>query len=285
MSVKKSLFWVSFWVCLSLIFNIVIYFYFGYTVNFDVGKTKAIQYFGGYILEQSLSLDNLFLFLLIFGSFKIPAQYQRRVLTYGIIGAIVLRFIFIFLGVVVVERFHWILYFFGLVLIVSGVKMAKNKEEKEKDYSKSLSMRLVNKFIPVTHELHGEKFFIKKEKILYATPLFAIIFLIEGSDIVFAIDSIPAIFSITTDPFIVYTSNIFAILGLRNLYFVLERIQSAFKYVKYGVAVILIFTGVKLGILIFGIEIPIVTSILIIFAIMLLSIAASVAVKDKKSTL
>jgi tellurite resistance protein TerC len=217
----------------------------------------------------------LFLFLIIFGSFGIGAAYQRRVLNYGIAGAIVLRLIFVVLGVAVVNQFHWILYFFGLILLYTGVKILVKKEE-HKDYKKSKLLRFLGKFIPFTDSIEGEKFFVRKNKILYATPLFAILVLIEGSDIIFAIDSIPAIFSITTDTFIVYTSNIFAIMGLRSLYFLLEKVSGAFKFVKHGVAMILVFTGVKLSILFFHIEIPILLSIGIIAFILACSIIASV---------
>jgi tellurite resistance protein TerC len=267
MSTKKALFWVLFWVGLALAFNVGIYFYFG--------SQKAIEFLGGYIIEQSLSLDNLFLFLIIFSSFGIGSVHQRRVLNYGIAGAIILRLIFVVLGVAVVNKFHWLLYIFGLILLITGLKILLKKEE-GKDYKNSKLLKFLGKFVHFTDKLEGDKFFIRKNKVLYATPLFAILVLIEGSDIIFAIDSIPAIFSITTDTFIVYTSNIFAIMGLRSLYFLLEKVSGAFKYVKHGVAVILIFTGVKLSILFFDIHIPILLSIGIIALILALSIILSV---------
>jgi tellurite resistance protein TerC len=208
-------------------------------------------------------------------------MYQRRVLNYGIAGAIILRFIFTMLGVTIVNKFHWVLYIFGAVLLVSGIKMMV-KEESSNNYKDSKIVSLVGKIIPVTNSLHGEKFFVKINNVLHATPLFAVIVLIEGSDILFAIDSIPAIFSITTNPFIVYTSNIFAILGLRSLYFVLEKLHSAFCYVKYGVALILTFTGIKLLVLFFHIEIPLLVSLGIIFSLLALSIIASVLFPEKK---
>ncbi|MHC6178923.1 TerC/Alx family metal homeostasis membrane protein [Clostridium sp. JNZ X4-2] len=272
MSTRKSLLHLCFWVGTALLFNIGIYIF--------MGQEKALSFLGGYVIEQSLSLDNLFLFLLIFESFSIKPQYQKRVLTYGIFGAIILRFIFVILGVTVVNKFHWMLYIFGFILIISGIKMILKKDNSN-DFSSSKIIKLVNKIIPVSNELAGEKFFIKKNKILYATPLFAILILIECSDIIFAIDSIPAVFSITTDPFIVYTSNIFAILGLRNMYFLLEKLHNNFAYVKYGVACILIFTGIKLSITFFHINVSIISSLAIIFSIMIISIAVSFILSKK----
>lgn len=249
-----------------------------------MGQEKALSFLGGYVIEQSLSLDNLFLFLLIFESFSIKPQYQRRVLTYGIFGAVLLRLIFVVLGVTIVNKFHWMLYIFGLILIISGIKMII-KKEKSNNFNDSKIIRLVNKIVPVSKELEGEKFFVKKNKMLYATPLFAILILIESSDIIFAIDSIPAVFSITTDPFIVYTSNIFAILGLRNMYFLLEKLHQNFAYVKYGVACILIFTGIKLSITFFHINVSVAVSLAIIFSIMIISILISFILNKKRKTL
>ncbi|MBC2581736.1 TerC/Alx family metal homeostasis membrane protein [Clostridium sp. DJ247] len=276
MSTKKSLLHLTFWVVLALVFNIGIYIF--------MGSEKALAFLGGYVIEQSLSLDNLFLFLLVFESFSLKPEYQKRVLTYGIWGAIILRFIFVLLGVTIVNEFHWMLYIFGLILIISGVKMFLGNESSE-NLKDSKILKILNKIIPVSSQIEGEKFFIRKNNILYATPLLAILVLIEGSDIIFAIDSIPAIFSITTDPFIVYTSNIFAILGLRNLYFLLEKIHSKFDYVKYGVACILVFTGIKLSITFFNIHVSVLASISIIFFILAASIIVSYikSNKDKSS--
>ena len=276
MSTKKSLLHLCFWVGSALLFNIGIYIF--------MGQEKALSFLGGYVIEQSLSLDNLFLFLLIFESFSIKPQYQRRVLTYGIFGAVLLRLIFVVLGVTIVNKFHWMLYIFGLILIISGIKMII-KKEKSNNFNDSNIIRLVNKIVPVSKELEGEKFFVKKNKMLYATPLFAILILIESSDIIFAIDSIPAVFSITTDPFIVYTSNIFAILGLRNMYFLLEKLHQNFAYVKYGVACILIFTGIKLSITFFHINVSVAVSLAIIFSIMIISILISFILNKKRKTL
>lgn len=273
MSTKKALSWVLFWIGLALCFNLGIYIF--------AGREKALEFLGGYVIEQSLSIDNLFLFLMVFSSFGIKQQYQRRVLNYGIFGAIILRLIFILLGVTIVDKFEWVLYIFGAILVISGIKMMINQED-DKDFKDSRIIKLLSKIIPVTHELEGDRFFIKKGSILYATPLFAIIIVIEFTDILFAIDSIPAVFSISTDPFIVYTSNIFAILGLRSLYFVLGKLQEKFKYVKYGVALILTFTGFKLVSLLFNLHISIEVSLLVIFTVLTLSVILSAMITKKE---
>lgn len=274
MDTKKALKWVVFWIALAMLFNLGIYLV--------LGPQKAIEFLGGYVIEESLSLDNLFLFILVFSSFGISKEYQRRVLNYGIIGAVILRLIFVVLGVELVSKFHWILYVFGIILIFSGVKMMFGKEE-EPDFKDNKLIKVLSKVIPITDNLVGERFFVKVNNVLHATPLLAILVIIEGTDILFAIDSIPAIFSITTDTFIVYTSNIFAIMGLRSLYFLLASVNEAFKYVKYGVALILVFTGVKLSILIFHIEIAVVYSVGIIFAILLASIVVSVVLNRNET--
>lgn len=264
---KKVIKRFLFWVLMAAIFDLgILYFQ---------GSQKALEFAGGYVIEQSLSIDNIFLFLMIFTSFNIGPKNQNRILSYGIFGAIILRLIFILLGITIVSKFGWVLYIFGFILIISGLKIVFKKEE-EGNVKDSKLLKLINKIMPVTDELHGDKFFVRKDKVLLATPLFAILLLIEFSDIIFAIDSIPAIFSISTDTFIVYTSNIFAIIGLRNLYFLLEKLHDSFVFVKYGVACILIFTGIKLVIVMCHIHISILLSLLIIFAIMVISIIASI---------
>jgi len=291
MTMKKALSWMAFWVSLAVAVGLGIYFWpqdatgflgwmqqqFGITG----GHQKALEYFAGYVIEMSLSLDNLFLFLIIFGAFGIPTKYQRRVLNYGIMGAVILRLIFIVLGVKLVESFAWVLPIFGLLLIFSGFQMFFKEEEETRDFSENKVIKALGKIIPITDKLEGEKFFVKQNGIRYATPLLAILVLIESSDIIFAIDSIPAIFSVTQDPVIIYTSNIFAIMGLRSFYFLVEKLQKAFHLVKYGVAAILVFTGIKLGILIFHMHISIEISLAVIFGLLLLSILASVVIKEK----
>lgn len=272
MNTKKVLTRFLFIVLVALLVNVLVWHY--------LGSEKALQFLGGYVIELSLSVDNLFLFLLIFSTFRIKPEHQKRVLTYGILGAVVLRLVFILLGIAVVHKFHWVLYMFGALLIVSGLKILLNKEE-ETSFEDNKLLKLLKRFLPVTDELHGEKFFVRIKNVLYATPLFAILLLLEGSDVVFAIDSIPAIFAITTDPFIVYTSNILAILGLRNLYFLLEKLHSTFMYVKYGVGAVLMFTGIKLAVS-FKYHIPIGTTILIIVSILALSVICSILITNQK---
>lgn len=273
MSTKKALYWVAFWIGLALCFNAGIYFF--------MGKEKALEFLGGFVIEKSLSVDNLFLFIMVFASFGIKQELQRRVLNYGIVGALILRLVFVLLGVTIVNMFHWILYVFGAILIISGIRMMF-KHEENTNLKDSKVLKLLGKIVPVTETFEGDKFFIRKNKVLYATPLFAVLILIEFTDIIFAVDSIPAIFSITTDPFIVYTSNIFAIMGLRSMYFVLGNLHEKFKYVKYGVALILTYTGIKLSALIFHIKIPIEVSLIIIFVILAGSIAASLLISKTK---
>ncbi|MBB6623931.1 TerC/Alx family metal homeostasis membrane protein [Clostridium gasigenes] len=266
---------LAFWVTLSIIFNLFIYI--------ARGEQAAVEYFGGYIIEMSLSLDNLFLFLMIFSSFGISLIYQERVLKYGIFGAMILRMIFIILGVKIVNKFHWVIYIFGFLLIFSALKMLF-KMEQVKDFKENIIIKGLNRIIPVTSELVGNKFFVFQNNVLCATPLFAILLIIESSDVMFALDSIPAIFSITTDPFIVYTSNIFAILGLRSMYYLLFKLNDRFQFMKYGIIVILMFTGIKLIILYFNIEISALISVLIIIIILLGSILLSLIFYDEDNS-
>ena len=271
---KKHLLNLIFWITLSIMFNIYIFY--------SRGETSAVEYFGGYIVEMSLSLDNLFLFLLIFSNFNIKKDYQERVLLYGVLGAMILRLIFILLGVSIISKFHFVLSFFGIVLMYSGIKMLfDNKDNVE--FQNNFAIKILKKIMPVTDSFQGNKFFVRKNKRLYATPLFAVLVVIEFSDVLFAIDSIPAIFSITTDTFIVYTSNIFAILGLRSMYYILEKMNDMFKFMKYGVGFILMFTGWKLMAILFSIEISVTNSVLIIIIIMFLSVLASLVFDGKRT--
>lgn len=240
-----------------------------------MGEQAAMEFLGAYLIEFSLSIDNLFVFITIFTTFRMPVAYQHRVLAWGIWTAVVLRFVFIFLGVTIVEKFSWILYIFGAILLVSAWHMFKDTEDTEKDVTQNLAYRLLKKIMPITSEFDGNRFFTKKEGILCATPLLAALLVIEASDILFAIDSVPAAFSVSTNLFLVYTSNILAILGLRQLYFVLEHLQERFQYVRYGVALILGFTGVKLLSVMFGVHISIPVSIGIIFLVLAGSIVLS----------
>ena len=254
---------------------------------FVKGSQSGLEFAAGYLIELSLSVDNLFVFMSIFMAFGIKEEVQHRVLNWGIIGAIVLRFIFIFFGLKLVMAFEWILYIFGAILIINGIKMIVGKDEETKP-EESRIIRAVGKVLPMTDSFHGKNFMVKVDGKHLFTPLFAILCLVEGSDIIFAIDSVPAVFSVSTDLIIVYSSNIFAILGLRQMYFVLEHIQERFKYVKYGVGVLLMFTGVKLLSLIFDFHISTVVSICIIFSVIFISVIVSIAVskhQEKKYAL
>lgn len=276
---NKEFFWKPFshvliFMGAALLFNLGILIF--------MGKEPALEFLGAYLLEFSLSMDNLFVFITIFTAFGISEHAEHRVLAYGIAGAIVLRLLFIALGVKVIEHFEFILYIFGIILFINGIKMCFGKE-KETHPKDSPIVKVLGKVMKMTPDFEGEKFFVRKNKVLYATPLFAVLLVIEFSDILFAIDSIPAVFSVTTNVFIAYTSNIFAILGLRQLYFVLLHLQERFIYVKYGVGVILAFTGVKLGILFFGWHISIPISIGVIITVMTISILSSVIVSGRRA--
>lgn len=271
MSGKRSLLNLLFWIALAILFNLYVFY--------SRGERAGVEFFAGYVIEMSLSLDNLFLFLMIFTNFGIRKEYQSKVLLFGVIGAMILRLFFILLGASVINKFQWILYIFGLFLIYSGINMIFKKEGAV-DYSNSIVIKILKKIMPVSNELKGNKFFFKRNNILYATPLFAILLVIEFSDLIFALDSIPAIFSITRDIFVVYTSNIFAILGLRSMYYILVKMNDMFKFMKIGVALILIFTGIKLGIAYFNIEISASISVLIILTIIFGSILLSLLFEE-----
>jgi len=274
LTARKALYWVIFWISIALVFNLFVYYY--------LGQQKAIEFFTGYIIEESLSVDNLFVFLLLFKYFKIPNQYQRRVLNWGIVGVIILRGIFIFLGSTLVTNFDFVLYIFGAILIYSGYRMAFGRE-KDIHPEKNHTLRLFKKFMKTTHELHGNHFFIKKDKINYATPLFVCLIVVESTDLVFAIDSIPAIFAITTDPFIVFSSNILAVLGLRSMYFLLSAIADKFEFVKKGVGIILFYVGIKMLLPILNPEwhIPVFISLFIILSVLFFSVLISLVITKR----
>jgi tellurite resistance protein TerC len=247
MKVKTALMWSLFWIGLAILFNIGIYFVVGNSAGFELGRQKALEFLTGYLIEESLSVDNLFVFILIFGFFNIDPKYQHKILFWGIIGAIVMRAVFIFAGVALINKFAWIMYIFGGILIYSGIHLLFEKKDGEEfDPNKNIAIRIFRKLMPVTDDMSGSSFFVKKNKILYATPFFIALLLIEVSDLIFAVDSIPAVLSVSKDPFIVYTSNIFAILGLRSLYFALSGIMGYFHYLKYALAGILSFIGIKM---------------------------------------
>ncbi|MBX9852670.1 MAG: TerC family protein [Cytophagaceae bacterium] len=237
--VKEALWWSAFWVGLAVIFNIGIYFW------HPRGSEAAIEFLTGYLIEESLSVDNLFVFMLIFNYFRVPPQYQRKVLFWGIIGALVLRAIFILIGVSLIHKFAWTIYILGAFLVFTGIKMVISKD-KEINPQKNPIIKIINKIIPVTRQYHEDKFFVRIRNMYFATPLFIVVLVVETTDVIFALDSIPAILAVTDDAFIVYTSNVFALLGLRSLYFALAGIMQLFHYIHYGLALILSFIGVKL---------------------------------------
>ncbi|NGP77260.1 TerC family protein [Balneolaceae bacterium YR4-1] len=236
-SIREALIWTGVWITLALIFGIGVYYY--------MGSKTALDYYTGYLIEKSLSVDNIFVFLLVFSYFQVPPKYQHKVLFWGIFGALVMRFLFIFVGVALLEQFHWIIYVFGGFLVFTGIKLAMEKD-KEVHPERNPVLKLTRKIFPTTKRYYGSQFFIYRMGKLIATPLFVVLVVIETTDLVFALDSIPAILAITRDEFIVYSSNAFAILGLRALYFAVSGIMRLFHYLHYGLSLILVFVGIKM---------------------------------------
>ncbi len=272
-SVKEGLVWSIIWIIVALIFNVIVYFW--------QGEAKALQFFTGYLIERSLSIDNIFVFLLIFTYFGVPDKFQYKVLFWGIIGALVMRGLFIGIGALLIARFHWVIYIFGAFLVYTGIKMGVAGDTKIEP-EKNPVLRFVRRFIPLTDNYDKGKFFVKKAGKKLGTPLFVVLIVVETTDIVFAVDSIPAIFAITLDPFIVYTSNVFAILGLRALYFALAGLMDMFYYLKYGLSAILAFVGVKM--LISGYyKIPDMMALGVIAFLLAVSIIVSILRPHKKS--
>jgi tellurite resistance protein TerC len=265
MPLRKAIYWSIFWVVLSLLFNLGIYYL--------EGSQKALEFLTGYIIEKSLSVDNLFVFLIVFTIFGVELKDQRRVLNYGIIGVIILRGVLIVLGSTLVQEFHWILYIFGVMLVYAGYRVVFGDDAKIEP-EKNVAVKLFRKVMPVDNNYHGHAFFIKEAGKLVATPLFVCLLVVETTDVVFAIDSIPAIFAITTDTFIVLTSNLMAVLGLRSMYFVLAEVHASFVYVKYGVGVVLSYVGIKMLIVdIYKIDTAV--SLVIILSILSISVILS----------
>jgi tellurite resistance protein TerC len=272
---REALIWSGVWISIALIFNVFVYF--------EFGRTKALEFLTGYLIEYSLSIDNIFVFILIFSYFAVKPKYQHKILFWGILGALIMRGIFIFAGVALINRFHWIVIIFGGFLVFSGIKMLFQKADAEVEPEKNALVRMFRKFLPVTDSLHEDHLFVKQNNKLYATPLFLVLLVIESTDLVFAVDSIPAVLAISKDTFIVYTSNIFAILGLRSLYFAVSGIMGLFRFLKVGLAIVLSFVGLKMLASFFHIEIPILISLAIIVTILLVSIVASVIIKKNES--
>ncbi len=236
-SIKEAAIWSVVWVALSLTFNVLVYW--------QIGAQAGLQFLTGYLIEKSLSVDNIFVFVLIFSYFSVPAKYQHRVLFWGILGALIMRAIFIAVGAALLATFHWVIFIFGGFLILTGIRMAFHQDEEIHPEANPV-VRLFRRLMPVTPTYEGQKFFARHAGTLMATPLFVVLLLVESTDLLFALDSIPAIFAITTDPFLVYTSNVFAILGLRAMYFLLAGVMDKFRYLKMGLAMILVYVGFKM---------------------------------------
>jgi TerC family integral membrane protein len=263
--VKEALRWSAIWIALALLFNLGVYLWYG--------TDAALAFLTGYLLEESLSVDNLFVFLMILSYFSVPPAYQHKVLFWGILGALLMRGLMIAVGTVLIQTFHWLLYIFGAFLIVTGVKMALRQHD-EVHPEHNPVVRLFTRFMPVTTAYHAEKFFVQLNGRYFATPLFVVLLMVEVTDVVFALDSIPAVLAVTTDPFIVFTSNVFAILGLRSLFFALSGLMGLFHYLRYGLAVVLVFIGIKM-LLAEVYHIPVHWALAVVVGVLLLSVLAS----------
>ena len=268
---REALAWTLVWVALAFGFAAGIYAY--------LGPTKALEFVTGYVIEESLSVDNLFVFILIFSYFHVTRTHQPKILKWGIIGALAMRAVFIYVGIELIERFHWVIYIFGMILVVTGVKMAFGGTEKIEPEKNPL-VRLVRRFVPITSRIRDDRFFINRKGVFAVTPLFLALVVVESSDVIFAVDSIPAVLAVTTDPFIVYTSNVFAIMGLRSLYYLLANVMEMFAYLKLGVSFILAYVGVKM-LLTDIYPIPVVFSLGIIVGVLTISVLASVVVGNR----
>jgi tellurite resistance protein TerC len=275
-SAREALTWTGVWVTLSLSFAGLMWWWLDGTLGREAANAKALEFITGYLIELSLSVDNIFVFIMIFTFFAVPAEYQRRVLIYGVLGAILMRAGMILSGAWLVQQFHWVLYLFGAFLVITGIKMLIFAEA-ESDLNANPVLKWMRGHLRITHEYHGEKFTVMKDGVRWFTPLFLVLMLIETSDVIFAVDSIPAIFAVTTDPFIVFTSNIFAIMGLRSLYFLLADLNDRFHLLKYGLAFVLVFVGTKMLIADFY-KVPIGLALGIVALILTSSVVASLYV-------
>ncbi|MGE0586930.1 MAG: TerC family protein [Cyclobacteriaceae bacterium] len=273
-SVKEALTWTGVWVMMAFLFNVFVYYHFG--------EKSAFEFLTGYVIEKSLSVDNIFVMVLIFSFFNVPRQYQHKVLFWGILGALVMRVIFIFSGVELIHRFHWLIYLFGAFLIGTGIKIILGGDSKL-DPEKNPVVRVARRVFRITPNFEGDSFFVRRDNLIWATPLFLVVLVIEATDLVFAVDSIPAILAITDDAFIVYTSNVFAILGLRSLYFALSGIEKYFAYLKYGLSVILVFVGVKMCLSDIY-KIPVEISLAFIVMTLSVAVLASIVLKSNEDT-
>jgi tellurite resistance protein TerC len=280
-SAREAGLWSLGWFSLALLFNGGLWWYLRGTLGPEIAEQKSLEFLSGYLIEKALSVDNVFIFLLIFSAFQVRPEYQRRVLIYGVLGAIVMRAIMILAGAWVVSEFSWVLYLFGAFLLYTGVRMLKAVDHVP-DVKNNPVLRLARRMLPVAEGDHGEKFIVIKDGKRHVTPLLLVLILIEATDLVFAVDSIPAIFAITSDPFIVFTSNLFAILGLRALYFLLADIADRFHLLKYGLALVLCFIGVKM-LLLPWLHVPVHISLTVVALLIAGSVVASLYVTRKKT--
>ena len=283
-SLKEAGIWSAIWVGVACSFGGWLWWYLANDPAYGpaIANQKTLEFFTGYVIEKSLAVDNIFVFLLIFGFFKVPVEYQRRVLLYGVFGAIVLRTVMVFLGAALVKEFSWILYVFGAFLLFTGLKMMLPEKEEKEDLTNNALLRFLRRHMRITDNYHGEAFFVIKDGLRYATPMFLVLMMVELSDVVFAVDSIPAIFAVTMDPFIVLTSNIFAILGLRAMFFLLADVADRFHLLRYGLAIVLSFIGVKLLMLKF-LHIPVAVSLGVVFVVIAGSVIASLLFPKKSA--
>ena len=269
--IREALFWSVFWIVLSMLFNLGVYYWHG--------SQAALEFLTGYLLEKSLSVDNIFVFLMIFTYFRVPYLHQHKVLFWGILGALIMRALFILVGITLIQKFHWVIYLMGGFLIITGIKMATQKDA-DIHPERNPVLRLVRRFVRVTEDYEGGSFFVRRSGRLLATPLFIVVLVVETTDVIFAVDSIPAILAITLDPFIVYTSNVFAILGLRALYFALAGVMQLFHYLPYGLSFILVFVGIKM-LLVDIYKIPIGMALGTVAAVLVISVIASILFPPK----
>ncbi len=279
-SIKEAILWTCAWISLAILFNVVLWYYLTYVVQSPLANDKSLEFFTAYVLEKMLSVDNIFVFIAIFQYFAIPSRYQKRILLFGVMSAIILRLIFILFGIYLVNQFYWILYIFGVFLVITGIKLFSVSDHGP-NIGKNPVLKWMQKHIKITERIDDEKFFIRINGARYATPLFLSLILIEISDIIFAVDSIPAVFAVTRDSFIVFTSNVFAILGLRALYFLLAPMVKRFRLLKYGIAVILVFIGLKM-LVAHWIQIPVILALAVIVIVILLFVLMSLYRWQKK---
>lgn len=280
-SMREALGWSLVWIALALAFNALLWWYLDGSAGREVANEMATEFFTGYLIEKSLAVDNIFVWLMLFGYFAVPSEFQRRVLLYGVLGAVVMRTVMILVGAWLIAQFHWILYLFGAFLLATGAKMLWFADH-QPDLEKNPVLRWIRGHMKITEQLEGEHFFVLREGVRYATPLFLVLVLVEVTDLIFAVDSIPAIFAITEDPFIVLTSNVFAILGLRAMYFLLADFAARFSLLKYGLALVLIFIGAKMLVVEF-VNIPVGWSLGVVAAILAVSVLASLLRKPAQA--